>query len=64
VENNSPAEEAGIRKGDIIIEVDQKAVDDLAGYREKIRQYKEGDTVLLLVKRKGTTLYLTLKIWE
>jgi len=64
VEKNSPAEEAGIRQGDIIIEVDQESMKDLGRYRKKIRQYTKGDTVLFLVKRKGTTLYLTLKIWE
>ncbi|MFC1868421.1 PDZ domain-containing protein, partial [Thermodesulfobacteriota bacterium] len=64
VEENSPAGEAGIRKGDIIVEVDQESVRDLAGYKRKIRQYKKGDTILFLMKRESATLYLTLKMWE
>jgi serine protease Do len=64
VENDSPAENAGIRPGDILVEIDQEPVDDLSEYREKMRKYEKGDTILFLVKRKGTTLYLTLKIWE
>lgn len=64
VDKNTPAEEAGIRQGDILVELDQKPVEGLSRYRELIRQYKKGDTILFLVKRKGSTLYLTLKIWE
>ncbi|MBW2608828.1 MAG: Do family serine endopeptidase [Deltaproteobacteria bacterium] len=64
VEGNSPAGEAGIRQGDMIIEVDQEPMKDIDRYREKIRQYKKGDTILFLAKRRGATLYLTLKVWE
>jgi serine protease Do len=64
VEDNSPAVEAGIRHGDIIIEVDQEPMKNLVRYREKIRQYKKGDTILFLVNRGGATLYLTLKVWK
>jgi len=64
VEKNSAAEEAGIRQGDIIVEIDQETVKNTTEYRKKINSYKKGDTVLFLVKRGGNTLYLTLKIWE
>ncbi|MBW1916309.1 MAG: PDZ domain-containing protein, partial [Deltaproteobacteria bacterium] len=60
----SPAGEAGIRQGDIIVEVDQEPMKNLVRYKEKIRQYKKGDTILFLVNRGGATLYLTLKVWE
>jgi serine protease Do len=64
VENNSPAEEAGIRRGDIIMEMDQEPMQDIDEYSKKIRRYKKGDTILFLVKRREATLYLTLKVWE
>ncbi len=64
VENNSPAEEAGIRRGDIIVEIDKEPMKDMDKYREKIRRYKKGDTILFLIKRREATLYLTLKVWE
>jgi serine protease Do len=64
VENNSPAEEAGIRQGDVILELDEEPVKNLDEYRKGIQQYKKDDTILFLIKRRGTTLYLTLKIWE
>ena len=63
VENNSPAEEAGIQRGDIILEIDQKPIQDLQQYKEKIRQYQTGDTILFLIKRMDSTIYLTLKVW-
>jgi serine protease Do len=62
VQDNSLAYEAGIRRGDIILEMDREPVNDLKEYMEKMGQYKEGDTVLFLIKREGTTLYFTLKI--
>ncbi|MBW1766836.1 MAG: PDZ domain-containing protein, partial [Deltaproteobacteria bacterium] len=64
VEKNSPAEEAGMRQGDIIMEIDQKPVKNIDEYSMQIRQYKKGDTILFLIKRGGSALYLTLKIWE
>ena len=59
---NSPAGEAGLRPGDIILEVDQTPPKGLEDFYEKIRGYKEGDTILLLIKRGEGTLYVTLKV--
>jgi serine protease Do len=64
VENNSPAGEAGMRPGDIILEVDQVSMKDLAQFNRKIEKYEAGDTILFLLNRSGTTLYLTIKVRE
>ena len=64
VEDNSPAGEAGIRQGDIIMEIDQEPVESVDAYSKMIRRYKKGDTILFLVRRSGATLYLTLSVWE
>ncbi len=64
VEDGSPAAEAGVRPGDILLEVDQKAIASLEDFDAKTSGYKAGDTLLLLVKRQSATLYLTVKIWE
>ena len=64
VEANSPASEAGVAPGDIILEVDQEPIKDLGEFNKKVSAYKPGDTVLLLINRRGSTLYITLKIWE
>ena len=61
---HSPAYEAGIREGDIILEIDQSPIKDLSDFVNKIRGYKKGDIILFLINRQGNTLYLTLKVWE
>lgn len=62
VENNTPAAEAGLVPGDIILEVDQTAVIDLTEFNRGVKELKEGDTVLFLVDRGGATIYITLTI--
>ena len=64
VDDNTPAAEAGIRPGDIILEVDQVSVENLDQFNRKIGTYKEGDTILFLIKRGEVTLYITVKIWK
>jgi len=64
VEEGSPAAESGVKPGDIILELDQVPMKELAQFQKKIASYKTGDTILLLLKRKGATLYITLKTWE
>ena len=63
VNNNTPAAEAGLKQGDIILEIDQITVKKLEQFNKKIQDYKKGDNILFLVKRGGATLYLTLKVW-
>lgn len=62
VGNDTPAAEAGIAPGDILLEVDQVPVKTVEQFNRTISSYKSGDTVLLLVKRGDATLYLTLKV--
>ena len=64
VEDDSPAAAAGLRPGDVIMEIDQRSVKSLEDFNHKIEKYKKGDTILLLVKRRGATVFLTLKVSE
>ncbi len=62
VESDSPAEEAGLRAGDVILEVDQEEVKGVQAFSSKMAGYPKGQAALLLINRKGNTLYLTLPI--
>ena len=63
INNNTPAAEAGLKQDDVILEIDQVTVKNLNQFNKKIQDYKKGDAILFLIKRKGSTLYLTLKVW-
>ena len=60
--NGSLAEEAGVLKGDQIIEVNKIVIKDIKDYNRAIRNEIEKGIVLVLVKRKGDTLYIAIKI--
>ena len=64
IDSNSPAAEAGLKPGDIILEIDQTPAKTLADFLERTKRYKKGDTILFLIKRGNSTLYLTLNIDE
>ena len=62
VENGSPAAEAGIRAGSIILEVDRQPIRDLKNLQRKIESYEAGDAILFLVKYQGNTIFITVKV--
>jgi serine protease Do len=62
VEDGSPAEEAGLSPGDIIVEIDKKPVKDVATFNRLLAGVKEGETLLFLVDRGGTTIFVTLTV--
>ena len=51
VEDDSPADKAGIRVGDIIVSIDGKDVESSGDLRRGLREKKEGDTVRVEVLR-------------
>ena len=53
VEEDSPAEEAGIQEGDVIIEYDGKAISNTGSLIRKVRATDPGDEVRIVVIRKG-----------
>lgn len=52
VEEDSPAEESGIKAGDVIVSVDRESVDSPSELLEIIRDFEEGDEVNITVIRK------------
>ena len=57
----SPADEAGLRRGDVILEIDRKPIRSLADYRKAIARIKKGKGTLFLAHRRDTTFFLVLK---
>jgi serine protease Do len=64
VENYSPAADSGLRRGDVILEIDREPMKDIEGFNRKMMEYKPGDTILFLVMRSQSTLYLTVEVPE
>ncbi len=60
VEPGSVAEEAGLREGDLVIEINRKPISDLKSYERLFNKIKKGDSVLFLISRQGNRFYLTL----
>jgi len=61
VESGSAADEAGIRRGDVLMEIDRRPIRNLDEYRKSIAAIKKGRGVLFLVRRGESTLFLALK---
>jgi serine protease Do len=61
VESGSAADEAGIRRGDVIVQIDRKPVRSVDEYKKSIAGIRKGKGVLFLVKRGDSTLFLALK---
>jgi serine protease Do len=58
---DSKAYEAGIRPGDIILQINQKNIPTLEAYKKAAGAIRSKDRILLLVRRKGEDLFVTLK---
>jgi serine protease Do len=61
VRSGSVAEEAGLQPGDVITEVNRKPTKNPEEFKSAIDKTKEGQSVLLLVRRGDSTLFLALK---
>jgi len=61
VEGGSSAEEGGIRRGDVIVEINRKPVRSVEDYKKAVAGTRKGKGVLFLVRRGDSTLFLALK---
>ncbi len=61
VESGSPAADAGIRAGDLILEVNGEVATSIKEYREAVAKVKKDSVARFLIKRQGHTLYLTVE---
>lgn len=56
VASNSPAEQAGLKIGDIILQIGETALDEQHSYINTLFQYEPGDQVIFKILRDGETL--------
>jgi serine protease Do len=61
VKPGSAAEEAGLRSGDVIIQVNRRPVKNIEEYNREITRSEKGKPVLFLVRRGQSSLFLALK---
>ncbi len=61
VEPGSQAAEAGLRRGDVILEVDRKKAEDIKALSKILDKAKDKKSVLFLVNRGGRTIFIAVK---
>ena len=61
VKSGSVAEEAGLKEGDLLLEVNRQVVSNVKTYERAASRISKDQPVLLLIKRQGRTRYVTLK---
>ena len=57
-----PADKAGMKNGDIIVQIGDKAVHNIQDYMERLAELKAGETVTVKIKRGEEILTLTVNL--
>jgi len=60
IQEDSPAANAGLRPGDLITEVNRTAIKNMTDYQQALQKVNKGESLLLLIKRAGGSLYIVL----
>lgn len=64
VEPYSAAEDAGLKKGDVIQEINKKSIKNIQDFNYIVSNVRKGDTLLLFINRGGNRFYITLKVYS
>lgn len=64
VQGDSPAENAGLQRGDVILEFNKEQINKPENIQEIVKKMKIGEKAIILVYRQNKTLYLTATIGE
>jgi serine protease Do len=57
-----PAYDAGIRRGDVILRIQDQMIKDVKHFNELTKELPKGKSVAMLVQRRGGSLFLALKL--
>jgi serine protease Do/serine protease DegQ len=60
VQGGTPAAKAGLRKGDVIVEIDKQQVENLDDFRKVMDDYDE-DKVMVVIFRRGGYFYTMIR---
>ncbi|WKZ32837.1 MAG: DegQ family serine endoprotease [Thermodesulfobacteriota bacterium] len=61
VKPDSAAADAGLKRGDLVKEIDRKPIRGMADYSRALNEAEKNDIVLFLVERGGNTIYVIVK---
>jgi serine protease Do len=64
VEENSQADRAHLKKGDIILKVDEEDIQNTTHFRYELYKHEIGDTIHFVVERNGSKKSISLKLEE
>ncbi|HEY9201654.1 MAG TPA: DegQ family serine endoprotease [Gammaproteobacteria bacterium] len=59
---DSPAAQAGLRAGDILLQLDRKNIKNVADFRKKVANLPTGRMIPVLVHRQGADQFIVMKI--
>ncbi|GAB4399111.1 MAG: trypsin-like peptidase domain-containing protein [Anaerolineales bacterium] len=61
---NSPAMQAGLQRGDIIVQIGERTINENTSYINALYQYKPGQTVVFQVQRENQRLNIEITLTE
>lgn len=64
VQEGSAADKAGLKSGDVVLKLDDKAVNTTAQLRNQVGQHRVGDKINLVIYRDGKKLKITAKVGD
>lgn len=62
VKPNSPAEDAQLTRGDVILEINRTAIGSVDEYKKIVSAAKPGEQLLFLVYRRGNTFFVPVEV--
>jgi serine protease Do len=60
VQGGSPAEQAGLQRGDVIQEINRQPVNSVKEYEAAAGKIKKEENAVLLVNRQGNSIFIVI----